>query len=734
MLKGLADELLATYHTSQSVPALEKAISIYEKVLQLRPLGHVCRAESLNDLGYAILHFCLDHETDQTRSNRCNELLREALCLRPPGHPLRDESLHNLARSLRSMLWQNLGGLDMLMECASLNREAVLLRLPGHPERAKSLNNLANDLTMIVEHTGDIEVLAEVVGMRREVLWLRPPGNPLRGSSLNNLALALCLHFEHLGGSELLAEAIDVTRDAMQLSPVGHPLRFSVLDSLAYALMIRSNHEGHSHSLSEANACMREALQMLSDHHPERSRVMGNLSGSLLSIFRSNGDRRALGEAIRLQREAVTLRSAGGYGHDDALDNLAEALEAKFDAENDTEALVEASSLHRETLRLRPIGHWRRFRSLEGLARVLCRLGCDSWPETLARYQEALELCPVGYPDRVRLLSGMSRCFLDQSSPSFSPSEGTLCLSKAYADPFTHVSRRLNSAILDLRKLEEAYDAYTKQAQIGSRIQDDDRVLDLYTQVISLLPLAANLGLDHVARLQAVTGCDEITRNAAARAMLRGCLPQAVEMLEQGRGVFWTQTLRLRTTAFENVPEDDCHELQRILRLLEHGARRAESSEQSADKRDRALEQRRQLNEAVQALISKIREYPGLDRFLLLPAFDALFGSLPDGFVVIVNASRLGHHALLLHRTTGLANSLALKPFRAGFDGASLGAQLPRDMASAPERDDDNETRAIRIKSGKIRCFEDVLSLLWTSVVQPIFNALGLNVRVKIMK
>jgi tetratricopeptide (TPR) repeat protein len=665
--KGLADDLMATYHVSHSVADLEDAIGMYEEALRLRPAGHGHRAESLNDLGDALYHFCYHHEANETRGGRCIELLREGLRLRPSGHPLRDQSLHNLARSLLSVRYPQLGGLEVLLECASLDREALELRPFGHHDRLKSMGSLASDLERIFEHTGDMEMHAEIVIMRREVLRMLPPGHSLRQLSLNSLGTSLCRGFERLGCSKLIAEAISVIREAMKLCPVGHPQRPMVLDNLAYALALRSVYEGHTESewLSEAIALRRRAFQLLPDRHPERVRVMGNLADSLLDSFQSSGDGNALAEAISLLREAVTLRPPGAYAYDNALNNLAEALEAKFDQTSETAALSEALKLHRDALHLRPIGHRWRFWSLEGLARVLCRIGPDSWSEALSCYEEALQLCPIGHPGRRRLLSGMSKCFLDPSSPSFSLSKGISCLSQAYAIT-SHVSGRLKSAVSDLEHLEVAYSASKTGSHADTHTQDDERILNLYAQIIGLLPLAANFGIDHGARLQAVTGSDEIARNAAARAMVFGHFSQAVELLEQGRGVFWTQTLHLRTTTFDGVPETDCQELQRMLRLLERDARRVKNLEQTVAQRERELESRRQLNETVQALISKIRGYAGLDRFLLPPAFDALLGCLPDGFVALVNASKLGHHALLLHGPTGLATGLTLKPLRAG--------------------------------------------------------------------
>jgi hypothetical protein len=691
-------------------------------------VGHEHRAESLNDLGDALFHFCYHHGTDQIRIDRCIEVLREALRLRPPGHLLRDQSLHNLARSLHFVLYRQLNSLEIILECASLNREASLIRSPGHPERLKSMNNLANDLARIFEHTGDVEILAEMVSMRRDILQMHSPDDSSRHTLLNNLGSALFICFQRLGRSEILAEAISVIREAMPLRPMGHPECFRDRDNLARALYLRSIHEGHSESLTEAIDLQREALLLLTDNHPERVRVMVGLAESLLAAFRigKNGDE--LAQAISLLRQAVLMVSPGGYTFCGTLQALAEALEEKYGEDNNTETLSEAVALYRETLRLRPLGHQFRFLSLEDLARVLCKIGCQSWPEALLRYQEALQVCPAGYPARARLLSGMCQCFLNPSSPFFSLSEGISCLSKAYAHTFSHVSGRLKSAVLDLRQLESAYESLTEEFSTAWNTQHDERILDLYTQVIGLLPLAANFGLDHGARLRAVAGSDEVARNAVTRALLLSRVSQAVELLEQGRGVFWTQTLHLRTTVFDGVFEADCQELQRMLWLLDLGARQVEGSEHSVEQSEQELERRRQLNEAVQALIARIRGYPGLDRFLLAPVFDVLLSSLPDGFVVIVNTSKLGCHALLLQRDTGFSKSLELKPFHTRIDCAKLRAKLPRDTVSALESTGENDTRAMRLNNGRAADLEDALYLLWTSIVLPIVEALGLLV------
>jgi hypothetical protein len=139
---------------------------------------------------------------------------------------------------------------------------------------------------------------------------------------------------------------------------------------------------------------------------------------------------------------------------------------------------------------------------------------------------------------------------------------------------------------------------------------------------------------------------------------------------------------------------------------------------------------RRMLNVEAEALISKIRAHPGLERFLLPPAFDSLMASLPSGFVVILNSSELGSHALLLSRTAGLAKSLAVAATVSSFDLKKARTRLPRDMESAEviiEADED--MRAMKIAGRQVTTFEDVLKGMWISLVRPVLLALGLQVR-----
>jgi hypothetical protein len=596
--------------------------------------------------------------------------------LRPAGCALRDRSLHELARALGSLSFeQQPDRLDALTECVSLCREVLQLRPLGHFQRWLSVNNLALALMRSFEVYGDPQLLAEAVDLHRQAVVLCAPGHPNHNGVLNNLGGVLHISFEHQGGFETLAEAIRLLREVLQFRPPGHHLRVIALDNLATALLTSFSYQGRSELLTEAISHHREALQLVPGILPKRAQIIEGLAKALLVSFREQGGSYKLTEVTALLREALILQPPGHRMHSSSLHNLAKALQAVYDADGDGGALSESLALHRQALQLRSQGHWLHLASLEDLADLLCRPECCSWSEALDFYRTALDTCPTGYPARARLLSSMSKCFLTADSPFFDLSEGISHLHQAYADSFSHVNQRLKSALHDLRRVEQAQGVTAADLDWHAQTESSSLILDLYAQVIGLLPRAANLGLDHSTRLQAVAGSDEIPRNAAARALLFDRVPQAVEMLEEGRGVFWSQALCLSTSGFDGVPDNDRQELQRLLRLLEHGARRLEKFNQSEIHRERELETQRRLNEEAEALISKIRNEPGLERFLLPPAFIALFSALPDGFIVIVNTSKLGHHALLLHRVTGIATSLELKPACTGFDTETLSAR-----------------------------------------------------------
>jgi tetratricopeptide (TPR) repeat protein len=749
-LHGLASGLKTRFEQLGDLDSLTEAIDLYRQALDLHPQGNPNRSSSLNSLADA-LRTRFKQLGDLDSLAEAIDLHRQALDLNPQGHPNRSFSLNSLANALQTRFEQQ-GDLDSLAEAVNLHRQALDLRPQGHPNRSSSLNNLAQALKAWFEQLGDLDSLAEAVDLLRQTLDLHPQGNPNRSSSLNNLANALQTRFEQLGDLSSLAEAVSLHRQALDLHPQGHPDRSSSLNNLANALQTRFGQLDDLDALSEAVDLLREALALRPQGHPNRSDSLNNLASALQTRFEQLGDLSSLAEAIDLHREALDLRPQGHSNQALSLNNLANALQSRFKQLGDLDSLAEAINLHRQALDLHPQGHPGRSSSLRNLAsalyarsRTTSGASDDSvmssliqdhmadLDEALRLYTEGLRLCTGGHPDRINFLFDIGLCMIRPWTHVHNFEDGICYILSALRDPALSAQKAVARFTLSLVLVEAGYQCSIEQmrtAQVGYR-RHHDLLLEAYTLVIRLFPRAASFGLDHAARLRALSGAEAISRNAATRAIAAGRDTEAVEMLEEGRGVFWSQALRLRTTELDHLPIQDAQELRRLFQTLETGSVRDESM--SKVQREQHIEARRRLSNAAEALITDIRSRPGMSRFLLPSAFSSLVQSLPDsGFVVLLVASDLGHCALVLDCANGNTASLELVPPEGGFFSEAVKVTLPRDEDSECSMEYTNVSRPFGVSGRTKRIptdpFNRTLAQLWTLIVKPVIEVLGLKV------
>jgi hypothetical protein len=236
---------------------------------------------------------------------------------------------------------------------------------------------------------------------------------------------------------------------------------------------------------------------------------------------------------------------------------------------------------------------------------------------------------------------------------------------------------------------------------------------------------------------------------------------KVLEMLEEGRGLFWDQALRLRASDLDTIPTEDRRVLEKLLSSLENESNRVFRSSLQMDtlERERDMERRRVLAEQAEALISKIRGYPGHNRFLLSPSLSELATFLPpNGYFVTLVDSGPVYVAYIVHGRTGDTESIQLKPPPAGFLSAAMTSSLPRgvDVRSqhldkrgedalispqyaSPVDDSERDTamlpveldeRGMLVSKRAVRHFEDTLADLWMFIVKPVIDSLGLQVRV----
>jgi CHAT domain-containing protein/tetratricopeptide (TPR) repeat protein len=681
----LADLLYTRFEQQGAILDLEEALALERNILELCPQGHPHRATSLGNLATS-LHSRFQKLGTLSDLEEALALERNALELRPQGNQDRSLSLGNIALYLYTR-FEQLGTLSDLDEALALERSVLELRPQGYPDRASSLSHLANSLYSRFQQLGTLSDLDEALALERNALELRPQGNTDRSLSLGNIALYLYIRFEQLGTLSDLDEALALERSVLELRPQGHPDRATSLGNLASSLYSRFQKLGTLSDLEEALALERNALELRPQGNTDRSLSLGNIALYLSTRFEQLGTLSDLDEALALERGVLEFRPQGHPDRATSLGNLANSLHSRFQKLGTLSDLEEALALERNALELRPQGNTDRSLSLGNIALYLYtrfeQLGTVSdLDETLALERNVLELRPQGHPDRATSLGNLARSLHSRflQLDTLSDLEEAISLERHALElrPQGHPHRAFSlgnlasyfrtrfkhSSIHDISDLQETFTLYSQLSAVSQTVSF--AVLEWakqwiqaaeeceHTTTVLAYQTFLRFSVQHLATLPSLP--QELalfkplmasTAVDAFSACLRyGNSANAVEFLEQGRGVFWSQLIRLRSPLDKVRASGDTGkkladkftQLASLLRSVLDAPPNAESQH------DRAF----RLNIQLQDIVPEIRNLPGLSRFLLPPLFSDLRTAASGGPVVIVNASQYSCDALIV--------------------------------------------------------------------------------------
>ena len=147
--------------------------------------------------------------------------------------------------------------------------------------------------------------------------------------------------------------------------------------------------------------------------------------------------------------------------------------------------------------------------------------------------------------------------------------------------------------------------------------------IDAYEASIQALPQVAALSLDVASRQNTLTaGSDGLARDAARCAIRCGRIDKAIELLEAGRSIFWSQVLSLRSPfdQLHKIAPELADKLQNIATKLEIGSHRDVFSEILDNRKKLSIDQEaarlNRLNEEWAQSIDKVRKLSGFENFL----------------------------------------------------------------------------------------------------------------------
>jgi tetratricopeptide (TPR) repeat protein len=274
--------------------------------------------------------------------------------------------------------------------------------------------------------------------------------------------------------------------------------------------------------------------------------------------------------------------------------------------------LEEAIELHRAALALTPAGHFQRLASLNNLA-ISLQDRFQQWAnlsdldEAIKLHQAALAIYPDDHSDRSTSLNNLVTCLQDRFylQGLSSDLDETFRLYSQLSQISHPISRN------DLRSAK-SWIVWAEQQKHGSALlayQTSLKFLDQHVAVWS-----SSSSSDHFDVVKEASS--SLAMDAFSCSVRHGALDTAVELLEQGRAVFWTQLARFR------IPLDELFAAGKSLaeEFKEVSFRLRNALDASTEVQSSQLEIRR-LNIQWDDVISRIRVLPDFPRFLLPPLF-----------------------------------------------------------------------------------------------------------------
>jgi tetratricopeptide (TPR) repeat protein len=586
--------------------------------------------------------------------------------------------LYNLGLCLFSR-FQRLGDVVDLHDSIAQIRIAIKLTPEDNPSKPSLLSNLGNCLDARFKRLGNLADIDDAITSNQTAVDLTPHGHPSKPINLNNLGISLETRFQRLGNPKDLDDAILSKQAAVDLTLDGLPEKPKYLNNLGISLETRFQRVGNIADLDNAIISKQASVDLTSDGHPDKPGRLSNLGNSLETRFRRVGDLVDLDRAIKSMELAISLIPDGHPSKHDYVNNLGVCLQARFGR-------------------------------LENLADL---------DRAIASYKLATDLTPEDHLEKLNRLGNLAGAFWTRYLRLKHPQD---CEAT-----FSHFSAAANSPIgspiLRFRAAKAWYTiaSFTKHSSL----------LVAYECAINIIPLVAWLGLPIAGRHQHLVEIGGTTRDAAAAAISSGQYDKALEWLEQGRSIVWTQILQLRTPVDElrEVRPDLAERLVQVSRLLEQGMGKDGLPGGRTHSAHEGGRQYRALTAEWESLIEQVRSLPNFVDFLRPLSSIQLKKAAQGGSVVVLNIAEQRCDALALIPGRDHVMHIPL-PSLTSQKVTELGNRLKDLLYSGGARAVERAAKKVENETDDEEC-KWILAELWNCLVKPVLNSLEFLVRYK---
>jgi tetratricopeptide (TPR) repeat protein len=557
--------------------------------------------------------------------------------------------------------------------------------------------------------------LDQAIDLLRQSIQPVPENHPDRPMYLSNLGIGLQTRFRRTGNLADLDEAIKAGRAAVDATLRGHPDRPMYMSNLSGGLQSRFGRIGDLADLEEAITVAQQAVAATPEDHASRAGRLSNLSGGLWMRYKRTGELADLYKAIEVGRQAVAAAPAGHPDRPMFLSNLGNGLRTRFRHAGDVTDLDAAITAGQAAINSAPTDHPDRAWMLSNLGIALN----DRFDQTgeladldaaMTLDQAAADATPVDHPDRARML-------LNLGSALFSRFGRSADLADAEAEMLAWQE----AAALRTGPTAIRIHAARAWGVLAASLGQWSVAVEGYATAVHLLPLLAWRGVSRPSRERLLQDWAGLAADAAGCAIAAGQPDRAVELVEQGRGVLWSQLLETRTdvTQLQQVAPELATRLDDVRMELDRPGSLTtpvaitQASAGSAGLVDHQMALADQWDE----LVDQVRALPGFEAFLHPPHIEELRRAAAGGPVVVVNVSQWRCDALLVTDTDTRVIELSALTNDTVHRRATTYLDALQDFESTVPT-----PATVQIMEQAITA---TLEWLWDAIAQPVLTELG---------
>jgi tetratricopeptide (TPR) repeat protein len=657
---------------------LGEALRLHRSALDMCPAQHVVRELLFSRLSWClILRFSASGSIQDVHDAVGSG--RDALKTVFDNGLLRANSTNVVANAIQ-VRFDTLSMESDIDEIVKLRRMA--LRVCSSKDRSKLLNNLANSLTSRCLWRGSQNDLEEAIQLYREILAITPENDINRRTRAINLAQALSTQFKVQGDIDDINGAVDLLRSIRMSDTFQSKIEQRAFShAMANALNLRFEALGTINDVEEAAKILEDLMPSISSNDVDRLLDVNQLGKALFlrgsALNRLEDIERSIYFLEQIPRHDFANPAVASV---ECLHNLSSSYLTKFRHTNDPSDAMRARDL----------------------------------------LLELLETVPDGRRERFHCLYKIAQIYIQPGTPYHDTMVGLRYLAQSTEYEQCDVRTRLKYIIPVLKSLEAS--------ETSMSIPVRTKLLDVYTTIVSLLPHVAFFGLDLTSRFHHLATGQSIATVAASHAIAIGQTSRALEILEQGRAVFWTHALRLRSQ-FDEVPDTMRQQLVSLSRLLEQSDTMSKMSS-SPQISEKAAARRRQQSETFVSLVKNVRALPGLERFMLHDEVVNLMRASAKGPVVVLVPGITTCYAIIL-RSSDSPESITLPSITDEWVIHSSSNWRTATIEASIAATDRLKIKTSKPKGAVARqnsAAEQILEDLWTKIVWPIFSVLGLDV------